>query len=256
MQSIPLVSNLLSVNIHGHNCFFKVSLLTNPGLAYGQMINNLTSQAATLELHGLPNDIVSNLNPIFIIVLIPIMDLVYPLFRKMNIRFTPIKRISCGFVLASCAMVSATIIQAYIYKTSPCGKYTNACKDGDGNRLSSTVSVTVQIVPYALIGFSEIMASVTSLEYAFTKAPANMRSTITAIALFMSAISSALSQAFVSLAEDPFLVWNYGAVAVIAALGGVFFFLDNRKLDREEDALNNLQVSKVKKMGDVVQANT
>jgi proton-dependent oligopeptide transporter, POT family len=50
------------------------SLLTIPGLAYGQMTNNLTSQAAVMKLGGVPNDIVSNFNPLFIVLLIPIMD--------------------------------------------------------------------------------------------------------------------------------------------------------------------------------------
>ena len=104
----------------------------------------------------------------------------------------------------------------------------------------ANISVWVQLLPYGLIGFSEIMASVTSLEYAFTKAPTNMRSTVQAIALFMSAISSALGQALVALAEDPLLVWNYGLVAVLGALGGVFFWLSNRKTDMEEDQLNLL----------------
>jgi len=58
----------------------------------------------------------------------------------------------------------------------------------------------------------------------------------------MTSISSALAQALVALAEDPHLVWNYGVVAVVAAVGGVLFFLDNRKLDKEEDALNNLPI--------------
>ncbi len=84
------------------------------------------------------------------------------------------------------------------------------------------------------------MDSVTSLEYAFTKAPTNMRSTVQAIALFMNALSSALSQALVALAEDPLLVWNYGVVAVIAALGGLLFWLDNRNIDADEDKLNQL----------------
>jgi hypothetical protein len=86
----------------------------------------------------------------------------------------------------------------------------------------------------------EIMASVTSLEYVFTKAPTNMRSTVQAVALFMNALSSALAQALVALAEDPLLVWNYGLVSVLAAAGGVLSWLDNRKLDREEDKLNLL----------------
>ena len=84
------------------------------------------------------------------------------------------------------------------------------------------------------------MASITSLEYAFTKAPKNLRSTVQAIALFVSAISSALSQALVSLADDPLLVWNYGVVAVLAAIGGIAFWLDNRNIDKEEDKMNML----------------
>lgn len=84
------------------------------------------------------------------------------------------------------------------------------------------------------------MASVTSLEYAFTKAPTNMRSTVQAVALFMNAVSSALAQALVGLAEDPLLVWNYAVVAVLAAVGGVLFYVGNRHVDIEEDRLNRL----------------
>ncbi|KAG9234524.1 putative peptide transporter ptr2 [Amylocarpus encephaloides] len=208
-------------------------------LAYGQMTNNLTSQAATMDLGHVPNDIVSNLNPLFIVILIPIMDrVVYPGFRKLGLNYTPIKRITTGFFLASMAMVSATVTQSYIYKLHPCRDAANSCEDEGAY---APISVWVQIVPYALIGFSEIMASVTSLEYAFTKAPVNMRSSVQAVALFMNAISSALAQALVALAEDPLLVWNYGVVAFLAAGGGVLFWLDNYKLDREEDSLNMLQ---------------
>ncbi|KAE9362677.1 putative peptide transporter ptr2 [Stipitochalara longipes BDJ] len=210
-------------------------------LAYGQMTNNLTSQAAVMKLGGVPNDIVSNFNPLFIVLLIPIMDmLVYPGLRKLGFKFTPIKRITCGFFLASSAMISACVTQYYIYKMSPCGNQANSCEDENGDPLVANISVWIQLLPYGLIGFSEIMASVTSLEYAFTKAPTNMRSTVQAVALFMNALSSALAQALVALAEDPLLVWNYGLVAVLAAAGGVLFWIDNRKLDKEEDKLNLL----------------
>lgn len=205
------------------------------------MTNNLTSQAAVMKLNGVPNDIVSNFNPLFIVLLIPIMDqLVYPGLRKLGFHYTPIKRIASGFALASMAMISATVTQYYIYKMSPCGKEANSCEDENGDPLVANISVWVQLLPYGLIGFSEIMASVTSLEYAFTKAPVNMRSTVQAIALFMSAVSSAIAQGLVSLSEDPLLVWNYGVVAVLAALGGVAFWFSNRITDKEEDKLNLL----------------
>lgn len=209
-------------------------------LAYGQMTNNLTSQAATMKLGGAPNDIVTNLNPLFIIILIPVMDfIVYPGLRKAGILFSPIKRITAGFAFASLAMVSATVIQYYIYQKNPCGKYANDCPG------ETPITVWVQVVPYALIGISEIMASITSLEYAFTKAPKNMRSLITAVSLFMNAISSAILQALVALSDDPLLVWNYGVVAVLAFIGGVGFWLTFYKLDAKEDEMNNLRAGKI-----------
>lgn len=192
-----------------------------------------------MELNGVPNDIISNLNPISIILFIPIMDMVvYPGLRKMHINFTPIKRITVGFFLASMAMVSSTVIQYYIYNMHPNGNHPNEAEAG----VYAPINVWVQSVPYGLVGFSEILASITSLEYAYTKAPANMKSMVQAICLLMNAFSSALAQALVGLAEDPLLVWNYMTVAILAALGGIGFWLNNRKLDAEEDQLNMLKV--------------
>lgn len=70
-----------------------------------------------------------------------------------------------------------------------------------------------------------------------------MKSTVQAIALFTSAVSSTLGYALVGLSDDPLLVWNYGSVAVIALVGGIGFYFTFRKADREEDAMNNLKAS-------------
>lgn len=43
---------------------------------------------------------------------------VYPALRKRGIRFTPIKKITAGFILGSFAMVWAAVLQYYVYKTS------------------------------------------------------------------------------------------------------------------------------------------
>ena len=64
-------------------CAFEVSRVHNadielnflPGLSYNQIGNNLTSQAATLDTHGLPNDVLGNLNPLSLVIFIPIRDL-------------------------------------------------------------------------------------------------------------------------------------------------------------------------------------
>lgn len=238
------------------------------------MNNNLTSQAATMTRNGVPNDVVTNLNPstplslslppskrknnithrsppsllnlqtnrplpVSLIIFIPLVDnILYPALRRSHIRFTPIKRITLGFLLASLAMTSATIIQHFIYATGPCGTHMNSCPS------PAPISVWTQSVPYVLIGFSEIFTSITGLEFAFTKAPKNMRSLVTAFWYFMSAFSNALGQAFVPLAEDPWLVWNYGGIALLACVGGVLFWAHQRGTDGLEDRLNMLPDSK------------
>ncbi|KAL4878217.1 PTR2-domain-containing protein [Aspergillus karnatakaensis] len=212
-------------------------------LAYNQMLNNLTSQAATMELNGVPNDIINNFNPLALIIFIPIFDhVLYPGLRKMGINFTPLKRITAGFFMAGAGMIVATVTQHYIYQKSACGKHANTCLTEQN--LHSPISVWVQALTYILGGISEILASVTSLEYAFTKAPKNMRSLVQAVALFMNAFSSAIGQALVGLSEDPLLVWNYAVVAILAFVGGIGFWISNYKLDRQEDELNTLPTSR------------
>ncbi|RMZ90734.1 hypothetical protein DV736_g2033, partial [Chaetothyriales sp. CBS 134916] len=215
-------------------------------LAYGQMTNNLTSQAATMQLHGAPNDIIQNLNPISILIIIPLLDFfIYPTLRKYKINFTPIKRMTVGFGLASTSMIAATVTQYYIYHLSVCGTHASGTLPGteDEPCPAAPINVWVQTLPYVLIGFSEVLANVTSLEYAFTKAPTNMRSLVMSINLLQNAFSSAISQALVSLSADPLLVWNYGVVTVLAAIGGVCFWFTFRHLDKEEDKLNMLAES-------------
>ena len=43
-----------------------------------------------------------------------------------------------------------------------------------------------------------------------------------------------------ALSADPLLVWNYGTMGVIAGVAGVLFWISVRKLDAQEDVLNNL----------------
>ncbi|KAG6373326.1 POT family-domain-containing protein [Boletus reticuloceps] len=210
-------------------------------LCYNQLNNNLTSQAATMNTHGLPNDILSNLDPFALIIFIPICDLlIYPALAKRGWKFTALKKVAWGFATATAAMIWATVVQYYIYKTSPCGDQASTCVDSAGNPLVSPLNVWIQTGSYVLIAFSEIFASITGLEYAFTKAPKNMRSLVMSLFLFTTSFSAALGEAWVSLSIDPLLVWNYGSIAVLAGVTGIIFWLSVRKLDKEEDTLNNL----------------
>lgn len=216
-------------------------------LCYNQINNNLTSQAATLELHGIPNDVVSNIDPLALIILIPLFDQVlYPFLRKHKINFSPIKRITAGFFVGALAMVWAAVLQYYIYQKSPCGYNANSCDDPTAANFGpAPINFGAQTGAFVLVAISEIFGSVTSLEYAYSKAPKNMRSLVQAVALFTNAFAAAIGEGLVALADDPLLIWNYVVPAILATIGGCLFWLQFRDLDAEEDFLNMLPAGQV-----------
>lgn len=190
-------------------------------------------------LHGIPNDVLNNLDPFALIILIPICDLiVYPFLRRRGYHFTPIKRITLGFFTGALAMIWALVIQVYIYRQSDAGDQAYS-----GEPVG--INVWAQTGSYVLIAISEIFASITSLEYAFNMAPKSMRSLVMAFALFQSALGSAIGEAFNPLSADPLLNWNYGIAAVLSAVAGVLFWYQFREQDRNEDKLNMLPTGHV-----------
>ncbi|KAG6825129.1 hypothetical protein H0H93_001129, partial [Arthromyces matolae] len=61
-----------------------------------------------MTTNGLPNDVLSNLDPFALIIFIPICDLlIYPALRRAGINFSALKKITAGFVTGSAAMVWA-----------------------------------------------------------------------------------------------------------------------------------------------------
>ncbi len=98
-------------------------------------------------------------------------------------------------------MIWTAIIQYLIYSRSECGRYASGYRP-DGMRCANAdISVWMQAPSYVLTAVAEILASITSLEYSYSKAPANMRSMVQAVALSMNAISSAMGFALVSLSS-------------------------------------------------------
>lgn len=186
------------------------------------------------------------MNPFALLIFIPLNDFfIYPTLRKAGIHFTPIKKITAGFFTGCAAMIWAAVVQYYIYQKSECDYYASGTRFDEA--LGETVdceeapiNVWAQTGSYVLIALAEVFASITSLEYAYTKAPKNMRSMVQAVALFMTAFAAAIGQALVGLSADPLIIWNYGVVAILAFIAGCCFYLQFRHLDYVEDELNNL----------------
>ncbi|TEB20887.1 peptide transporter PTR2B [Coprinellus micaceus] len=215
-------------------------------LCYSQIDGNLGTTAAAMKLNGTPNDLIQNLNPISIIILIPIFDgLIYPFLRRRGINFSPIKRIYAGFLVAGLAMVYASVLQHYIGIKSPCGPHDPALcthpHDGSPEAVTpwpADINVWVVSGPYILVGIAEIFASITSIEYAFTKAPSRMKSVVMSFSQLQTAIASAINFALTAVNVESKFVWLYGSFAIVSWIVGTTFFIVFRDLDRREYQLN------------------
>ncbi|KII83949.1 hypothetical protein PLICRDRAFT_432976 [Plicaturopsis crispa FD-325 SS-3] len=207
--------------------FFPIYNLNDGGIG-----NIQTSQGASMVTNGAPNDLLSNFNPLTIIIAIPIMSYgVYPLLRRYNIKFGRISRITFGFVLAALSSVIGAILQWRVYSTSPCGYYATECDIGDG---VSTVSIWWQIPLYVLGALSEVFANVTSYELAYARAPKNMKGLVMALCLFTTAISSAIAEACTPALADPHLIWPFVGTAVAGFVFAAIFYWMYRDLDHDE----------------------
>ncbi|KAL4961173.1 FAD-binding oxidoreductase [Aspergillus stella-maris] len=178
-------------------------------ICWTQIWNNVISQAGTMALHGTPNDLLQNLDPIALIIFIPLLDfVVYPLLRKYNINFRPELKITAGFFLAALSMVYASVLQYYIYRSPP-----------------NSIHVWIQTPIYVLIGFSEAFVVITGLELAYTKAPESLRSLVSALFWLTIGIAAAICIALAPVSQDPYLTWMYGSLGIAGAVGGILFYI-------------------------------
>ncbi|CAG8647654.1 18671_t:CDS:2 [Dentiscutata erythropus] len=195
-----------------------------------------------LQCKLVPNDIMNNLDPIVLIIFTPLANYVlYPLLRRCGISIRPIAKIFIGFMLVSLAMIYAAILQYFIYNTSPCYNQT-LCLVNDVPT-PNNINVWWQAPAYVFIGLSEVFAVITGLNYAYSKAPEALKSSVTAIFLSTSAFGSILGLMFIPLSTDPYLVYMYLTLGMLAFITGLLllYFLngyddlgevENQKIDK------------------------
>jgi len=106
---------------------------------------------------------VQTVNPVFLLLFIPIFNYgVYPLFEKIGLKPTPLRRFGAGLVLTGLSFAIIALIQERV----DAGQHP---------------SVWWQIFAFIILSAGEVLVSITGLEYAYTQAPKSMKSTMSAI---------------------------------------------------------------------------
>ncbi|KAJ7482017.1 peptide transporter PTR2-A [Mycena latifolia] len=189
-------------------------------LCQSQMGTNLVSQAGTMETNGVPNDVISFLNPLSVILLLPVAQ---------QIHFSPIHRMALGFLLEAFAQAYASIVQHLVYSAGPCFNAPLKCAESLGGTVPNSVNVWVQTPIYVLEGLGEIFSSPSTYEYAYSEAPPSMKSLLQAVLVSMGALAVVLGLAMSELYKDPLLVISYAVLAAMMCTTTIIFYLAFRK---------------------------
>ncbi|KAF4185507.1 hypothetical protein CNMCM8927_001334 [Aspergillus lentulus] len=189
-------------------------------LCNGQANNNLPRPSQLFE--RLLTFIVGLFNPLAILIAVPLFErLINPALRRFDIPFKPISRMTTGFVAIAFAIAIAAIIQQLIYQSPP-----------------SRVSILLQIPVYALIGLSEFFASLSGMEYAYTKAPRSMRSIVSALFLLTCTIGSTVGVTLSPVSVDPKVLVEYAFLSITMFATAVVFYFCFRRYNQMEESMN------------------
>lgn len=217
--------------------FFPLQNINDNGL--GQAANTATNMLTT---NGVPNDVISNFNSLAIIFFAVILNYgFYPLLRRWNIHYGPIARITTGLIMAAASGAGYALITWKGYQTSPCHNHATSldCVDADGNQLVSNITIWWMAIPYGLGGISELFVNVPAYGIAYARAPHNMRSLVSALNLFNSAIAYAIGLAASAVIKDPYLTWDFAGPAIIGLVAAPIFWWLFHEIDAEDYRLSH-----------------
>jgi len=157
---------------------------------------------------GIPNrrleaSQVPALNPLLVMLLIPLMNILYHLFDRAGIQTTPLRRVTVGMFVTALSFVATAVLQDYIDRSPP-----------------SSVWVGWQMIQYVVVTVGEVMVSITGLEFAYTQAPKKMKSTVMGFWLLTVTLGNVLVAflaGFKDLAPVDFF-WTFAGLSAAAAV--------------------------------------
>ena len=178
------------------------------GVALGLLADNYGPY--TLEASQIPA-----VNPFMVMLLIAYTRYgLYPLMERRGLDVSPLRRMTVGMAMAGTAFVAVALLQMSMDAAAAEG---------------AKVHVGWQLIPYLIITLSEVMVSITGLEFAYSQAPKRMKSVIMGFWLLSVAVGDLLVvfvtrldfdaiAASMGLQAESFFFWVFAVLMFFAAL--------------------------------------
>lgn len=172
----------------------------------------------TLLSYPVTSETMQNANSIFVMLLIPIFSFtLYPFLNGTRFfKATPLRRMTAGLVLAAASFVICGFLQNAVDASAAAG--------------TAPISVWWMALPYFVLTAGEVLFSATGLEFAFSQAPAAMRSTIaslwnltTMLGNFLVVLVVALARNYSAADRFYFFAALMLAVAVVFGIFSLFY---------------------------------
>jgi POT family proton-dependent oligopeptide transporter len=184
---------------------------------YDQTGGAWVQQAERMDRHLLGIDWLESqiqaINPLLVLLFIPLFGLVvYPAVGRL-FEFTPLRRILVGFVLAIAAFAISAAAQGRIDAESA-----RLAAAGLGPEAARWPSVVWQLAAYVVITAAEILVSITCLEFSYTQAPPQMKSLVMSLYLLSVSLGNLFTAAVNSLTKGA------GGESVLAGASYYWFF--------------------------------
>lgn len=195
-----------------------------------------------MNLHGVPNDMIQAMSGVACVVFGPIIQSLYNILARHRLSFGPMARIAVAFLICGGGMAYAAGVQKLIYSTGPCYEAPLACPASEGGRIPNEINVWIQLPVHVAIAIAEIFGLVTASEYAYAKAPKDMRSIVQAMIQLSACLGALMGMALSPAARDPYMVIVYATVAGLMGLCAMLFWWRFRKYDKVDDDLRIARV--------------
>lgn len=174
---------------------------------------NLIIPGTTIDV---PVAALSLFDSVVIIILVPFFDsLVYPACEKYGLPCrTPLEKMRAGMALEVFIMFGAAVLEVYRrmvanYSDGLIGP--SVCYSGDDVPQAANVSIFWQVPLFVLMGVSEILTSISSMDFFYSEAPEEMKGVCSALELVTVSLGQWMTAFLIPVANALPVVLGSGA---------------------------------------------